>query len=68
MSPTKKDPTKQYRQATIEDFKVGAELFDSEGYGHIIREWYDAGVWNCLRGNVVFESEAKFYTVETQNK
>jgi len=64
MRPNIKDKTKVYRQATIADFKKGAELFDSEGFGHIIREQYDAGIWNCLRGNVVMECEAQFYTVE----
>lgn len=59
---------KNFRQATKEDFKVGATLITSEGYGFTIMRKYDEGTWEA-RGTegqgekVVFENEARFYKV-----
>ncbi len=52
------------RQATKQDYKVGQILFDSEGNKHQIDSKYSKGIWNCKRGNVIFENEAKFYKVQ----
>ncbi len=54
------------RTATTADFKVGTTLITSEGYEFKITDKYDDGIWNARneRGSkVVFENEARFYTV-----
>ena len=56
------------RQATKDDFKVGNKLFNEYG-GWIIKAHYDVGVWEARsvggrNEKCIFESEAKFYTVE----
>lgn len=59
---------KHTRPATKEDFKIGITLIDSEGYGFTILRQYDLGIWEA-RGTegqgdkVVYEDEARFYTV-----
>jgi hypothetical protein len=60
------------RQATKEDYKVGTILTDAnEGYQWKINNHYDDGIWEARRYNghnndekVMFEGEARFYTVE----
>lgn len=56
--------SKQLKTATTQDFKSGTILLDSEGNRHIISDKYSEGIWNTKGSNVVFENEAKFYTVE----
>lgn len=53
----------KFRIATIEDFKVGTTLFDSENNSFTLRKKYAAGIWEC-NNRVHFENEAKFYKVE----
>ena len=50
--------------ATKKDFKMGTKLTDEEGNEFIIKDKYDEGIWETNKGNVVFEREAKFYTIE----
>lgn len=51
------------RQATIEDFKVGTVLIDSEGNRHAIRQKYDNGIWETNE-KCVFEIDAQYYKIE----
>ncbi len=54
------------RTATTADFKEGTILITSEGYEFTIKTKYDEGTWeagNERGAKVVFESEARFYTV-----
>lgn len=60
--------TKQLRTATKEDFKVGVTLIaKTGGWEFTLRRKYDEGTWEC-NGRVHFESEAKFYNVEVNEK
>jgi len=51
------------RIATKEDFKYGNYFYDKDGNEFIIRDKYDEGIYNTNKQNVIFESEARFYTV-----
>ncbi len=50
------------REATIEDFKIGTVLIDSEGNEFGIRRKYEDGIWES-NYSVHFENEARFYKV-----
>lgn len=51
------------RQATKEDFKVGATLIDSEGNEFTLQREYAPGIWES-HYKVHFENEARFYKVK----
>lgn len=57
------------KTATAADFKTGSILKDSAGYEFIIMNKYDTGIWEAKSINgrgtkVMFENEARFYTVK----
>ena len=60
------------RTATTKDFYTGNTLINREGIEFHIQDKYDDGIWNArvwsrdrhVGDKVVFEGEAKFYTVK----
>ena len=49
--------------ATINDFTIGAILFDSNGNKFKLISKYSDGVWESNE-KLIFECEAKFYTIK----
>lgn len=51
------------RQATAEDIKSGATVFDSSGNEFLIKNKYSDGIYETNKPKVMFVNEAKYYFV-----